>query len=272
MRATSRESLSAVSGRFDEVTTDVDIATLRQLGDELSAVAALLAGERVLRRHLADPAAAELVKAGLVDRVFQGKLSESALTLLREIVSRRWSGGSDLVDAIESLARQALLTAAEQDGTLDETEDELFRFGRLLTSEDRLRELLSDPAAPVEGRLQLLHRLLDGKAGSETLQLLVQAVRTPRGRGLDVMVAQLAELAAARRQRSVAQVTAAAPLTAEQEDRLARLLARIYGKTMSIQVVLDPEVVGGLVVRVGDEVIDGSIASRLAKAEHELPG
>jgi F-type H+-transporting ATPase subunit delta len=96
-------------------------------------------------------------------------------------------------------------------------------------------------------------------------------VRTARGRSLDQLVEQLAELAAARRERSVAQVTAAAPLSAQQEERLAQVLTRIYGRTISVQVDVDPELVGGLVVRVGDEVIDGSVASKLAKAGQGLP-
>jgi F-type H+-transporting ATPase subunit delta len=102
--------------------------------------------------------------------------------------------------------------------------------------------------------------------------LLEQTVREPRGRSLELVVGKLAELAAAMRSRSVAHVTAAAPLTDEQESRLAQTLSRIFGRAVSVQVVLDPDLLGGLVIRVGDEVIDGSVAARLAKARQELPG
>jgi F-type H+-transporting ATPase subunit delta len=102
--------------------------------------------------------------------------------------------------------------------------------------------------------------------------MLRQAVRLRRGRPLDAVVNYLAELAAARRERSVARVTAAAPLTAQHERRLADALSRAYGRPVSVQVELDPGQLGGLVIRIGDEVIDGSIATRLAQARQELSG
>lgn len=271
MQATSRESQRALRERFDAQTASSKPPALRTLGDELAAVTGVLAGNRSLARHFADPAANEAARAGLADRLFDGKVGAPTLTLLRDAVRLRWSRAGDLLDSIELLARLALLTVAERENVLDETEDELFRFGRLLGSENRLRDLLSDHTAPADQRVTLLHSVLDGKAGKACVDLLEQAVRYGRGRHLDQQVEQLAELAAGRRERSVALVTAAAPLSAEQERRLVQVLSRIYGRTMSVQVDVDPEVLGGLVVRVGDEVIDGSVASRMAKAEHGLP-
>ncbi|GLY65251.1 F0F1 ATP synthase subunit delta [Amycolatopsis taiwanensis] len=271
MHATSRESLATARERLEALTADVDTAGLRRLGGELSAVIGVLARERTLLRHLADPATTESVRGDLATGVFAGKISDLAVSVLREVAVLRWSRAADLADTVELLGRQAVLVAAERENTLDETEDELFRFGRVLESENRLRTLLSDAQAPAQRRLELLHSVLDGKVGQDTLDLLEQAVRVPRGRSLDVVVGQLAELAAARRERTVAHVTAAAPLTAEQEDRLAGVLSQIYRRTISVQIEVDPEVLGGLVVRVGDEVIDGSIASRLAQAARGLP-
>ncbi|HWD01495.1 MAG TPA: F0F1 ATP synthase subunit delta [Amycolatopsis sp.] len=274
MQATSRESAKALRERFDELTgssSGADVPALRTLGDELAAVVVVLEDNHELARHLADPGAAEAARTGLADRLFGGKVGDTTLEVVRTAAAHRWSRTGDLVDSFETLARQALLAAAEREDLLDETEDELFRFGRLLGTESRLRELLSDQRVPAQQRLELLNGLLEGKAGRPTVDLLDQAVRTTRGRGLDVVVEQLAELAAARRERSVALVTAAAPLSQQQEERLAQVLTRIYGRTMSVQVDVDPEVLGGLVVRVGDEVIDGTIAAKLAKAGQGLP-
>jgi F-type H+-transporting ATPase subunit delta len=271
MQATSRESLKALRERFDAKADPADVEALRKLGDELAAVVSVLDTHREIGKHLADAAAAESARTGLADRLFGGKVGEVTQQLVRDAAGLRWSRAGDLSDAVELLARQALLAAAEKENTLDETEDELFRFGRLLGSENRLRELLSDRTAPIEQRLELLHGLVDGKAGRSTVDLLDQAVRTTRGRSLDTLVEQLAELAAARRERSVAQVSAAAPRSPAQEERLTQVLSRIYGRAISLQVVVDPELLGGLVVRVGDEVIDGSIASKLAKAGQGLP-
>jgi F-type H+-transporting ATPase subunit delta len=271
MQASSRESLAAVRERLDDLTAELSTEQLRQLGGELSAVVGVLVRERVLLRHLADPAVDAESRGRLAAGLFEGKVGATATQVLREVSAQRWSAARDLVSGIELLARQAVLTAAERENTLDETEDELFRFGRVLGSENTLRALLSDGTVPAERRLTLLHSVLDGRVGVDTLDLIEQAVRTPRGRSLDVVVAQLAELAAERRQRTVAQVTAAAPLTEEQEDRLARVLSEIYSRTISVQVSVDPDVLGGLVVRVGDEVIDGSVASKLAQASRGLP-
>lgn len=271
MHATSRESLNTARKRLEELTSDVDTGGLRQLGGELSSILEVLLRERVLLRHLADPATAESARGGLATGVFEGKVSDLASSAVREVAVLRWSTWRDLADAVELLARQAVLIAAERENTLDETEDELFRFGRMLGSENELRALLSDGQTAADRRLGLLHSVLDGKAGRDTLDLLDQVVRVPRGRSLDVEVMHLAELAAARRERTVAQVTAAAPLTPEQEQRLAAVLSRVYGRTISVQVDVDPEVLGGLVVRVGDEVIDGSVANRLATAARGLP-
>ena len=105
--------------------------------------------------------------------------------------------------------------------------------------------VFADKIGAADRRLELLHSVLDGKVGRDTLDLLGQAVRVPRGRSLDVLAGQLAELAAERRQQTVAQVSAAAPLTAEQEDRLARVLSEIYRRTISVQVDVDPNVLGG---------------------------
>jgi F-type H+-transporting ATPase subunit delta len=272
MQAASREALTGARQRLDEQVDGMSADGVRDLSGDLFEITGVLVRERALRRLLADPATAEADRTRLADAVFGGKVSDSAMETLNGLVTTRWSQPADLVTAIETLARRAQFAVAEQDGSLEDVEDELFRFARVLDSERRLRELLSDEARPARSRSELLDGLVSGKVKPVTLELLRQAVRMPRGRSLDVVVTELAELAAARRERSVARVTAAAPLTAAQEKRLADTLARIYGRAVSVQVEVDPEQLGGLVIRVGDEVIDGSIATRLAQARQELSG
>jgi F-type H+-transporting ATPase subunit delta len=188
-----------------------------------------------------------------------------------DLVSARWSRPSDLVEAIEVLARRATLAVAEKDGTLAEVEDELFRFGRILDSEPALASLLADPNAPEDRRVALLDQVLGRKVRPVTKALLEQTVRTPRGRSLDLAAEELSELAAARRDRYVAHVGTPVALTAQQEQRLTDTLSRLYGRQMSLQIELDPALLGGLVVRVGGEVIDGSVSSRLSAAKRALP-
>jgi F-type H+-transporting ATPase subunit delta len=272
MQFASRESLRAVRERFEQLIADSSTAALRTLADELFDVAVVLGRERTLRRYLADPATSEENRTRLADTVFGGKVSDPVTRTLQDVVGSRWSRGADLLDAVETLARHAVLAIAERDGVIEEVDDELFRFARTIGVEPRLRDLLADEGQPVDGRLGLLDGLVSGKVQPVTLQLLRQVVRLPRGRVLDALVERLAELAAERRGRSVAQVTAAGPLTEEQERRLTEDLSRIYGRAIDIQVELEPELLGGLVIRVGDEVIDGSVAARVVAARQRLSG
>jgi F-type H+-transporting ATPase subunit delta len=270
-QAASRDSLVDLRARLDVFVDQVGPDELERLGGDLFAVAQLLAGETALRRLLADPSVAESSRTDLVERVLGNQLQRPSLEAVAAAATARWSRPGDLVDALEMLSRNAFLGAAEKTGRLDEVEDELFRFGRILDREPELNGLLADTGAPVEGRLALLDRLLEGKVSPTTATLLQQAVRLPRDRHLDVVAEQLAELAAARRQRSIARVTTPVRLTPEQEQRLGDTLSRLYGRPMSLQVELDEALLGGLVVRVAGEVIDGSVAGRIEAARRHLP-
>ncbi|GAA0939512.1 F0F1 ATP synthase subunit delta [Pseudonocardia zijingensis] len=271
LQAASRESLASATARLDAYADSAAAADLRRLGDDLFSVTRLLDGERSLRRLLADPSSPEEARAGLLERLLGQQLSAQALDIAKALVAARWSRPGDLVTAFESLARQALLAVAEKDGSLDDVEDELFRFGRVLDREPELATLLTDTGRPADGRVALLDQLVGSKVSPVTAALLQESVRLPRGRHLDVVSEELAELAAARRDRSVARVTTPVALTPEQEQKLTDSLTRLYGRPMSLQIELDPSLLGGLVVRVGGEVIDGSVASKLAAARRALP-
>jgi F-type H+-transporting ATPase subunit delta len=271
LQAASRESLADLNARLDVFVDQVGPAELTTMGDDLFAVTRLLAVQPALRRHLADASVAESARSGFAEKLFGGKIQRPSLEAVSAAAAVRWSRSVDLVDALETLARNATLGSAEKDGRLDDVEDELFRFGRILDREPRLAGLLADTDTPVDGRVALLDRLLDGKVSPVTATLLRQAVALPRGRHLYAVAEDLAELAAARRQRSIARVATPVRLTPEQEDRLRDTLTRLYGRPMSLQIELDEALLGGLVVRVGGEVIDGSVAGRLEAARRTLP-
>lgn len=272
MQAASRESLALAEDRLDSYLDSASAAELERLGDELFAVVRLLLEQPTLRRHLADPSVPETARRALTDSVLGDRVSRQTLDVVADLVSSRWSRPADLVEAHEVMARRATFGVAEKDGSLDEVEDELFRFGRMLAREPRLSTLLADPAADPEARVRLLAELLARKVTPVTLRLLTNTARTPRGRHLDVASEELAELAALRRDRYVAHVTAPVRLTDDQERRLAELLTRLYERSISLQIELEPELLGGLVVRVGGELMDGSVLSRLAEARRKLPG
>jgi F-type H+-transporting ATPase subunit delta len=270
--AASRESLAAATGLLDDLVDRSTASDLGTLADQLASVTALLDRQVGVRRALADPSAEADRRQGLLDRLLGDKLDVRAIELLRPLVRDRWSSSGDLVDAVEVLSRRAALGVAERSGTLDGVEDELFRFGRILAGEPQLRQALEERSADVGRRIELLDRLVGSRVDPTTRRLLDQAVSAPRGRSLERSVTELVELAAARRERYVAYVTAPGPLTDAQETRLTAALARIYGRTVSLRVEVDPELLGGLVVRVNDEVIDGSVLSRLSGLRHRLAG
>src|ERR1700712_5493977 len=273
LRAASRAAFSALSDEFDDVAGRLKEPGLTTLADELAAVVRLLIAEPSLTKTLATPTDNSAAKTALVDRVLSGKVDEHTLELLRTAASQRWSAQADLIDGIEHTARLALLKRAEVAGEVDEVEEQLFRFGRVLDSEPRLSALLSDYTSPVDGRIALLNKVFDGVSGvnGTAAALLSQTVGLLRGERADEAAVDLAEFAVSRRGELVAHVTAAADLTDAQRTRLTEVLTRIYGHPVSVQLNVDPELLGGLSIAVGDEVIDGSIASRLAAAQTQLP-
>ena len=272
LRAASRQAMTALSEEFDNVAGRLREPGLTTLADELTSVVTLLVNEPILNRHLAEPSDNPDAKIGLVDRLLSDKLDTHTLELLRTAVSQRWSSDADLLAGIEHIARLALLKLAELNDEVDDVEEQLFRFGRVLDAQPQLTSLLSNYPVAVDRRIELLDKVLEGDGVNQTAEaLLTQTVRLLRGERADEAVLDLAELAVARRGEIVAHVTAAADLSEAQRTRLTEVLTRIYGHPVAVQIHVEPELLGGLSVTVGDEVIDGSIASRLAAAESQLP-
>ncbi|KRV49466.1 ATP synthase F0F1 subunit delta [Wenjunlia vitaminophila] len=271
MNGASREALAAARERLDALTdnTSVDAGAV---ASELASFGRLLDREVALRRFLTDPAQDGQAKADLLGRLLTGQVRGETLDLLGGMVRSRWSRPRDLADAVEELSVTAELVVAEREGRLDDVEDELFRFSRILQSSTELRQALTDRSAPGTARGDLIGSLLGGKAHAVTERLITRLVTHPRGLSLDVGLENYSRLAAARRGRMVAVVTTAVPLSSGQKDRLGSVLARLYGRDVHLNLDVDPEVRGGISVRVGDEVIDGSISSRLDEAARRLAG
>ncbi|MGZ7011172.1 MAG: F0F1 ATP synthase subunit B/delta [Ilumatobacteraceae bacterium] len=271
LRAASRESVAELSRRFDGVAADLDADGLTRLANDLTAVVKLLRRESILGRHLADPSSDRASRVQLVERLLSGKVSDPALDVLKTAAEQRWSSTHDLTFGIQHIASLALLVRAERDGQIEDVEDELFRFSRILDSQPRLITLLGDYTAPLDGRIALLNNVLARRASKYTADLLRQTVELLHGERADECVRDLANLAVSRRGEVVAHVRAASELSDAQSERLTELLTRIYGHPVSLQLDVDPELIGGLTIAVGDEVIDGSLASKLSSAETHLP-
>jgi len=253
-------------------TSESDAQTLEQVSDELFAVVSLLTTNGSLRRALSDPAMSSDLKQRLVDNLLSEKVSAPTLALVRLAARSRWSEPRDVVDALEAVAVDAAMTRAERDNQLDEVEDELFRFERIIDGEPQLRAALTNRNLPADRKRALVHRLLDGKAASVTISLVERAVLFPRGRTVERVLDEFTAFAAQRRSRLIARVTTAVPLTEDQQARLADALAVEFGHEVRLRMVIDPGLVGGITVRVGDELLDASVLRQLGAARRLLTG
>ena len=172
----------------------------------------------------------------------------------------------DRIDAYAS----ALFEVARAEGATAEVEDELFRFARTVDAEDRLREALTDQRVPADRRQAIVEDLLGNRAHNVTVSLISFVVGAGRARDLPAIIDRLVEMAAAERQREVAEVRTAVPLSEDQQQRLAAALGAATGKQVEVKVIIDPHVLGGVVAQIGDTVIDGSVRHRLDLLKEKL--
>jgi F-type H+-transporting ATPase subunit delta len=270
VRGASREALAEASERLDAELASADDAAVTDTSAELLSVARLLSEETGLARALADAGTDSATRVALLTTLFESRVGARSFAVLRAAASSRWSSARDLVDGVEILGAQAAFEEARRSESLDEVEDELFRFARIVERAPTLGSALSDPVLPIDNKRDLVHSLLAGKASPVTVQLVESVVLAPRGRTTVHAVDSLANQAAQRRQREIAVVRVAAPLDDELKERLAAAIGRALGRDVRLQIEVDPSVVGGIVVQVGDEVIDGSISRRLTQAHRGL--
>ena len=265
MRGASHESLA----RASEALASASVT--ESLGTELYSVAKLLDSNGTLRRALTDPARPAAARVGLAERLLGGKISSQAMEILTVAVGGRWSSSRDLANALDQLSVEAEVAYADAQGKLDEVEDELFRLDRVVAAERALSDVLTDRNIPVERRQQLIHDLLEGKADPVTVRLVERAV-DGRGRSFAASMRAYQVAAAARRNASIATVRVAIDLTEGERSRLSEALSRQYGRLIQLNVIVDPTVVGGVRIDIGDEVIDGTIAARLDEAQRRIAG
>ena len=241
---------------------------LTGLSGDLFAVVDALDGSASLRRIVTDPGTPAEARRNFVRGLFEGKVSDQAVEIVVQAVSMRWAGGRSLTAAVERQAVRAELMRADQSGDLDETEDELFRFARLVESESGLRNALSDRAVARAHRAELIGQLLDDRATPTTTVLAKRAVAA-RERSFGHTLDGYINLAAAQKNRVIATVRVARPLDDEQLQRLRSALSRQVGRDVALQVIVEPDLLGGVRVELGTEIFEGTVSGRLAEA-HKL--
>jgi F-type H+-transporting ATPase subunit delta len=268
MQGSSRAAFAAGRDAFAAaLVTGPDVSAL---AEDLFGVTGALDSSASLRRALVDPSRDAAAKRGLVENLFGPRMNVASTTVVNVLVSQHWANDRDLGDATESLAVEAVIASAEAGGRLDAVEDDLFRFGRVVAADSGLRDALSAHGGDETVKAALVGTLLEGKASPEAVRLSRQAAVSPRGRRFSRVLEGYLAIAAVRREQLTATVIAAVPLDDVQRQRLAEVLTRIYNRAVQLNVVLDPGVVGGIRVQVGDEVVDGTILRRLEEAERAL--
>ena len=266
MRGVSAGSLAKVLDAVEHST-----GTLSTVGDELFSVGAVLDSTPSVRRVLTDPATEPDARSGLAAAVLGDKVDVATLGILDVAAQNRWASGRDLSDAVEVAGLAAHVAAADHAGSLDALENELFEAQRLIDEARELRGVLSDRSIPAEHKGTLLDSIFGGKASPAALALLKQAAATRTG-SFDAVLARFADEVAARRKRVLAEVRSAYELGDAERNRLADALASRYGHDVHLNVIIDPTIVGGLRVSIGDDVIDGTVSGRLEDARRQLAG
>ena len=175
-------------------------------------------------------------------------------------------------DALVRSYAEALFRLAEAEGELDAVERQLFAFAALLERETRVRDALTDPALPPENKKKLIADTLGERANPLAVRLLGFVIELGRAREVGRIVEALAEVVAATRERAVAEVRTAIALDDARAKKLADALSKAAGRPIEIRVIVDPDVLGGVVARVGDEIFDGSVRTRLQEAREQLTG
>lgn len=268
MKATSRQSLAVARGALEKKLSSVDSATV--LSRELLAMVVVFDSNSALSRALTDRSRSVADKTELINRVFAKSINEATLSFVHELIALRWSSPSDLVVALERLGIEAEAAAAEKDNSLDQLEAELFTFTQTVRKSSELRSVLNDRARSGARKSTVITALLQGKASDNAIRLMSALVDHPRGRTIDALLADLSEAIASRKNRTIAHVKSATVLSPAHIDRIAQSLSQQIGTSVRVNVEVDPTVVGGISIRFGDEVIDGSIATRISSAQRLL--
>lgn len=256
-------AMLALDAKTDALSVDAEAA------DELFAVVDLLESQAPLRRSLSDPSASPEERAALATRLFGTRISPAALAALTEVARADFASGRRLVAALERLGIRAMLSVARNAGDLAKVQEELQSFATTVDSDPALSDALRNKTFPLEARRALVARLVAGQVQPVTERLLARA-SAARVRTLPLTVRSYLKMAAASSGQQIARVTVARPLDEARTERLRKALEAQVGRPVWLQVRIDPGVLGGMDVQLGDDIIESTVAGRLDDARRLL--
>ena len=267
----SRASLAATRDVLDKALNGLSGDAAAALSTDLFAVVNALGQNVALRRAITDPSRQASEKESLLKQLFASRISDKALAIAAAALANRWSSPSDLLIAMEQIAIQAEAGAANARGELDKLEDEIFAFGRALAANQDLRNALNGNPDAISEKVTLVNQVLKS-ATSSTRALVSQVVNGLWGRNIETALSDIAHATAEHRNLVVAHVQSAIDLSADQKTKLASALSKQIGQAVRINVETNSKVVGGVSIRFRDELIDGTVISRMAEASQALAG
>ncbi|MCB5281807.1 MULTISPECIES: F0F1 ATP synthase subunit delta [Micrococcaceae] len=268
------------SGSLTAALADLEVklpfASL-QLAKELFGILGTVDSSAGLRRALTDPSRSGADKSALVKQLFGGNVSAEAVDIASGLAGSRWASARDIGDALETLAASVVIAVAENKSAaaasgisgLEALENDLFSFNQAVDSNHEVQRAVSEPQASAAAKVALAEKLVPS-ASEEAKVLIGQAVSQPRGLKATKLVRRFAELAAKRQQRWIATVSVTRPLAETQTSRLQEGLNALYGRELKINMNVDPALIGGIRIQVGDEVVDASVLARLGQLHRQL--
>ena len=266
----SRQSLAGLRLSLDEKLKGLSAADCSAISKDLFAALLAIDSSIGLRRALTDPARDAASKSELIADLFKKSIGEPALALLGAAVSLRWSTPVELADAIEQIAVEAEASAANISDELDRVQSEVFAFSKLLIENPDLRQALSTTSDSTARKQELLKSIFGGKFTSYSNELLAHSVEGRRSRSIEKTISSYSHAVTARRNRVNAHIRASIVLSDAQKKKLTDSLTKQIGQPVHLNIEIDPSVIGGIAIRFGDEVIDGTISKRLAEASQAL--
>ena len=267
----SRQSLVIARGSLDAAVKGVSAATASEISTHLFFAAEVFASKTALRRAITDPSRDIASKTALIKELFGSKIGKEASDLISGIAALRWSAGKDVIYVLEQLAIEAEASAANINNELDRVEDELFSASRLLVDSSELRSALVGGAG-ADLKAQLVTEILSKSASASTIKLVRALVTQRRGRSIEAAFAEYLFGLANRRNRLIAVVRTAAPISDAQKVRLSGAIEKQVGQPIRVNIQVDPTIIGGVSIKFADELIDASISNRLAHAGRALAG
>lgn len=266
MASSTRQSRAALAESTSVILGSADLQVAREL---LVASSSLHASVQ-LRSALSDPSAQSDSKQQLIQAVFGKKMSAITAQVLNAIVSQRWSKPRDLADTAEIVAVRLVASLVSKAGSTAKLLDEIFAVQQILNSDAELELALSSSQASAETKQQLLLRVFGGKLSQEAELLLLESVRSRAAKHSADVIGKYADLIAEFSAESVAEVRVARPLSANQVSKLQAALSTRFGRNLSLNVVLDESVVGGVRVAVGGQVLDATVQTKINHAKLQL--